>query len=154
MSHAILSPSGWDRWSVCPGSVAACAGLPDETSSYADEGTAAHWVLEQVLQLRYSGFFGDESATADQFLGREVNVADEGQEPRLIVVGQEMVDHINNCADFIAGRVAAHRAYGGATQVLTEHKVNPVNMLRTHACKGTADVKIASPRGVEILYLK
>lgn len=47
--HAELSPSGADRWMQCPGSVALSAGLPDEGSSYADEGTAAHFLAAWCL---------------------------------------------------------------------------------------------------------
>jgi hypothetical protein len=48
-THAQLSPSSADRWMVCPGSVALNAGLPDTSSAAADEGTAAHWLGEQIL---------------------------------------------------------------------------------------------------------
>ena len=44
-----FSPSAAERWMTCPGSVAACLDLPNESSSYADEGTAAHYMGEQIL---------------------------------------------------------------------------------------------------------
>ena len=47
--HAKLSASGAHRWMACPGSVAAEDGLPDRTSSFAEEGTRAHEVMEQAL---------------------------------------------------------------------------------------------------------
>jgi nicotinamidase-related amidase len=34
---------------TCPGSAAACRGLVDKSSSFADEGTAAHHMAEQIL---------------------------------------------------------------------------------------------------------
>ena len=40
-AHAKLSASGAHRWMACPGSVAAEEGFPDNTSSFAEEGTAA-----------------------------------------------------------------------------------------------------------------
>lgn len=40
--HALLSPSKAPRWIPCPGSIALCADIPNTTSAYADEGTAAH----------------------------------------------------------------------------------------------------------------
>lgn len=43
------SPSAAERWMTCPGSVAACMDLPDSSSSYADEGTAAHEMAERIL---------------------------------------------------------------------------------------------------------
>lgn len=48
-SHAKLSPSAAHRWLVCPGEPSARAQSPSSSSSYADAGTAAHWVAEQCL---------------------------------------------------------------------------------------------------------
>lgn len=42
--HAILSPSGADRWMTCPGSVALSKGMPDGGNAYSDEGTDLHEV--------------------------------------------------------------------------------------------------------------
>lgn len=41
-SHARLGPSAAKRWIQCPASVALCDGIPDVSSSYAEEGTLAH----------------------------------------------------------------------------------------------------------------
>ena len=45
-----FSPSAAERWMTCPGSVTACLDLPNESSSYADEGTAAHYMAEQLAK--------------------------------------------------------------------------------------------------------
>jgi len=50
--HAKLSPSAAERWCVCPGSVVLSDGLPERTSAFAEEGTEAHWVAEQILNRR------------------------------------------------------------------------------------------------------
>lgn len=47
--HAVLSPSKASRWINCPGSIALCADIPNTTSVYADEGTAAHAVAAARL---------------------------------------------------------------------------------------------------------
>lgn len=47
--HAVLPPSAAHRWVNCPGSVQAEAKYPDRESDSSREGTAAHWVAEQVL---------------------------------------------------------------------------------------------------------
>lgn len=50
MAHAKLSPSGADRWMVCPGSTVLEAGKPDTSSNFADEGTAAHFLAATCLE--------------------------------------------------------------------------------------------------------
>lgn len=48
-AHLKRGPSGASRWLICTDSPEAEEGYPDETSDAADEGTAAHWLLEQCL---------------------------------------------------------------------------------------------------------
>jgi len=45
-AHALLSPSGADRWIACPGSALACADLPRSDSAASIEGTRRHELLE------------------------------------------------------------------------------------------------------------
>jgi hypothetical protein len=47
--HAKLSASGSYRWMTCPGSVSAEEGYPEQTSSFAQEGTDAHSLAEYAL---------------------------------------------------------------------------------------------------------
>ena len=44
--HSFMSPSALHRALVCPASVTMCKDLPEETSVYAEEGTAFHALLE------------------------------------------------------------------------------------------------------------
>lgn len=48
-AHAKLSASGSHRWIACPGSVKAEEHLPNTSSIFADEGTAAHELAELCL---------------------------------------------------------------------------------------------------------
>lgn len=48
-AHYSHGPSGAARWLICTDSPFAQEGYPDDTTDAADEGTAAHWLLEQCL---------------------------------------------------------------------------------------------------------
>lgn len=45
-THAILAPSDAHRWLYCTGSIALTKDLPDQSSTYSQEGTAAHRLAE------------------------------------------------------------------------------------------------------------
>lgn len=49
-AHASLGASGAHRWIACPGSIRTGAGIPNKSSRYADEGTAAHQLAERCLR--------------------------------------------------------------------------------------------------------
>lgn len=48
--HSRFGGSSCARWLSCPGSVALCATVPNVSSSYADEGSAAHALAEVCLR--------------------------------------------------------------------------------------------------------
>jgi len=50
-AHARLSASGSDRWINCPASPTLEEGYPEETSSYAEEGTLAHEFAERMIKV-------------------------------------------------------------------------------------------------------
>ena len=51
MAHAKYSPSKLPRIVTCPGSVQLCEGLTQSQSSYANEGTMLHQVVEDCLEI-------------------------------------------------------------------------------------------------------
>ena len=59
--HALLSPSAAARWMRCPASVVMTRDLPEDSSSYAFEGTCAHRLAELLLNGE-PGFPADEAA--------------------------------------------------------------------------------------------
>lgn len=68
-AHAVLGASSADRWMNCPGSVRLSAGLPDQTSEFAAEGTAAHELAERCLTA-------DGFALAANYIGEEIPVGE------------------------------------------------------------------------------
>ena len=64
-AHARLAPSAAHRWLNCPGSVAASVGIPETNSRFADEGTAAHTLVEYCFR---------ENLDADVCLGLWIDV--------------------------------------------------------------------------------
>lgn len=81
MEHAILPPSSAHRWVKCPGSVQAEQLYPDVESDGSREGTAAHWVGEQIL-LSYQA---DANITlATDYIGQAA--------PNGVVINEEMAE--------------------------------------------------------------
>lgn len=82
-AHARLGASKAHRWIQCPGSVALEATLPDETSAYAREGTAAHALAEECLRL---------GAAPEKWIGHEI----EGH-----LVDESMAQHVATYVDYV-----------------------------------------------------
>ncbi len=49
--HAVLSASSSHRWLNCPPSALICAGIPDEVTAFAQEGTDAHTLCEYKVNI-------------------------------------------------------------------------------------------------------
>jgi hypothetical protein len=67
MAHSLLSPSSAHCWTKCPGAVALIEKMPptDDTSAYAEEGTAAHEQAQRAVESVFRGepteLTGDET---------------------------------------------------------------------------------------------
>lgn len=71
--HSLFGPSGASRWMTCSGSIHLGKDLPNESSVYAEEGTAGHslgeWCLrhgfncDACLGMKFNGFVVDEAMT-------------------------------------------------------------------------------------------
>lgn len=118
---------------LCPGSHVLQAGLPNTSSKYAAEGTAAHQVLTWALQ---------ESRPATAYIGRVIDA-----DGFTFEVDDDMARHVQTCVDYCTD------AAGDDGVIFADIRVNYSTYLDVPESEawGTADVIIA--RGDEILII-
>lgn len=85
-AHSKFSASGADRYAECPGSVELSEGMPDKSSPWAEEGTKAHELLEEIMTVMIA-----QGAT--RIFYPQVRKG----------IPKEMVFHGTNAANFIMG---------------------------------------------------
>lgn len=90
IAHAKLSASGSHRWLACPGSVKAEQGYKDQSSTFAQEGTAAHELADMCLK---------KETNTDKYLGDIV----EG-----VTVDAEMVEYVQQYVDYVRSFKGEH----------------------------------------------
>jgi len=130
-THAKLSPSGADRWMVCPGSVALEDGIYDEGSEYAQEGTAAHEMAQLVLE---SG-----TADADKYIGKR---AENGVEMTEDMANNIMI-YVNNIRDYAKGN-----------ELMIEQRLSIAHLTGEDDAKGTSDAVILTADELQVHDLK
>lgn len=124
--HAVLAPSSSHRWVNCPGSVQAEQKYPDDETDESREGTAAHWVGEQVL---LSWKDGRKLILCSDFVGKSA--------PNSVIITDEMCEG----ADIYVQDVLKICQDGGYLRSMQIEQ--PVTIPRVHDLNwGTPDCKI------------
>ncbi|HDR8931706.1 TPA: DUF2800 domain-containing protein [Burkholderia vietnamiensis] len=142
--HALLSPSSAYTWIECAASTAAQIGQPDESSEYADEGTAAHELAKWCLNA------GED---AEQHIGTVIPVGtvtrrdeESGEtitEPRRsFEVDEEMAAYVQLYLDGVRERVAALELAGADVTLLVEQRLSIEHITGEPGAKGTSDCVI------------
>ncbi|HEX8421197.1 MAG TPA: DUF2800 domain-containing protein [Sphingomonas sp.] len=121
-THAVLSPSGYSRWSACPGSVELEKPFPNSGSKYARYGTAAHELADICLT---------KQEDAEIHVGRTFVV--EGHE---IEVDMAMADLVNEYVSYVG--TFLDRSAGDI--ILPEQQVPLTHMTGEKDATGTSDV--------------
>lgn len=143
--HALLSPSSAYTWIECAASTAAQIGQPDESSEYADEGTAAHELAKWCLTA-------DEDA--EQYIGTvipvgrvEIGLDEESGEViteprRTFEVDEEMAAYVQLYVDGVRERVEALELAGAEVTLLVEQRLSIEHITGEPGAKGTSDCVI------------
>jgi len=123
-THALLSPSGAERWMSCPGSVVLQAGLPDQESEFAAEGTFAHAVAAHCLINKLNAT-GIESINHN---GKDMPVS------------SEMAGYVQEYVDYVL-------EHGAGQDMMFEQRVGIGEFTGEKGAKGTADAVIMASNG-------
>jgi hypothetical protein len=132
VSHAELGASTASRWMHCPASVALGRDIPDSTSPYALEGTAAHTLLYRCLTEKLpAGMF---CGMADGSTGVEVT--------------EEMTEAVQQCVDAVEAIAELHTG----AQMFLERKFSLAALNPPAPMFGTADVVLYLPPGTLVVF--
>lgn len=153
MAHAKLSPSSAHRWLNCPASVVVSEGIEDKGSSYAAEGTAAHYLASEALLEKFH---------IHQKLCQTVIVDDKGEctlalpnsritgiNDRVYRIDTNMVNHVHNYIDFVQKLV---RDTNGT--LFVEQSLSLEHITGEQGAKGTSDSVILTDNEIIIVDLK
>lgn len=129
--HAkLFSPSAAHRWSVCHSAPRTEQGCPDSSSSYAEDGTAAHELGAICLTA------GTDTAG---YVGRLMK--------NRVEVTQEMAEYVQVYVDAV-------REYADGGELLVEQRVDFSNVIKQPDSFGTLDAAIVQGRTLIVIDAK
>lgn len=130
--HAVLSPSAAHCWMRCPGALLAQKNVSKRTSSYADEGSTAHFLAALTLNSTHHD--------CEAFLGKvDPNTK--------LEITQEMCDYVQEYVDEILRLADGYEMY-------VEVKIDFSKAVNVPESFGTVDVVIIKENTLHIHDLK
>lgn len=124
-AHALFSPSSAYTWIACKASTAAQLGQPDESSEFADDGTASHELAKWCL---------DAGTDAAAYMGRIIKVGE-----REFEVDDERAEYVQMYVDGVRERVEAYKLTGATVEVFVEQRLSIEHITGEKGAKGTSD---------------
>lgn len=140
-AHAVLSASGAQRWLNCTPSAALEKDIPDQTSVFAEEGTAAH-ELSEIFLMHEIGEISQMART------RRVNKFKKENE----FYSQEMEDYVLQYVDVVVEKINEAKARSADAVILLEQRLDFSNWVPEGF--GTGDVVIIADGILEVIDLK
>lgn len=131
--HATLSASGAHGWMRCYGKLALEKGYGEKSSTFADEGTAAHELASWCLE---------SGQDASAYAGRIITVEKTGRE---FEVDEDMVENVQRYVDIVRG-------LGG--DLMVEQRVDFSNWIGVPDSFGTSDAIVVLDRELVVCDLK
>lgn len=139
-AHALLSPSGADKWLVCPPSARLEDRFPDTESEYAAEGTLAHRLGE--ILIAYGAKLISEAVYNKQLKAIKSDPLYSG----------EMLEYMNTYADFVLEKFNEAKVNDPHAVILLEQKTDLSQWIPDGF--GTRDVSIHAGHTLTIIDLK
>ncbi|MFT4466433.1 MAG: DUF2800 domain-containing protein [Sodalis sp. (in: enterobacteria)] len=147
--HARLASSSAEKWLNCRGSLAMEAGLPESTSSYAEEGSAAHRVAENVLNNLLNPTLAGKPLSGGRHAADYIGTYPlaKGGKPIGPQVTEEMAEHVQCYIDTVW-------ALAEGNDLLVEQRVDFSEAIGVPEQFGTADAIILAGSELQIHDLK
>lgn len=124
-AHALFSPSSAYTWIACKASTAAQLGQPDDSSEFADDGTASHELAKWCL---------DAGTDAAAYMGRVIKVGE-----REFEVDDERAEYVQMYVDGARDRIEAYKLTGATVEMFVEQRLSIEHITGEKGAKGTSD---------------